>query len=63
MKEDGASAALDARPSIVAGLYDYIIKLIRALKLLMGGGIGQVNSTIIIPVANRLAPAPALPDR
>jgi hypothetical protein len=25
MKEDGASAALDARPLIVAGLYDYIM--------------------------------------
>jgi hypothetical protein len=63
MKEDGASAALDARPLIVAGFYDYIIELIRAFKLLMGGGVGQVNSAVIVSVANRLAPAPALSDR
>jgi hypothetical protein len=47
----------------MAGLYDDIIKLIGAFKLLMGGCIGQIHPAIIVSVAYGFAPTPTLPDR
>ena len=63
MKEDGASAALDARPLIVVGLNHNIIEVVGTLEVFVCGCIGQIHPAVIVSVANRLAPAPALSDR
>lgn len=63
MEENSASPALNSGPLIMAGLYDDIIKLIGAFKLLMGGCIGQIHPAIIVSVAYGFAPTPTLPDR
>jgi hypothetical protein len=63
MKKDGATATLDARLLIVAGLHHNIVEMIGAFEIFVGGGIGQVYLAVIISVAYGFAPAPAPPDR
>jgi len=63
MKENGAAAALDAGPLVVAGLHHNIIEMIGTFQILVGRGIGQIHAAIIVPVACRFTPAPAAADR
>ena len=63
MKENSASQTLNSRLLIVAGLHNNIIEIIGAFEVFVGGGVGQIHPAVIVPVANRFAPAPALPDR
>ena len=63
MEENGAAAALDAGPLIVAGLNHNIIEMVGTLQILMGRGIGQFHPAIVISVTYRFTPAPATPDR
>ena len=63
VKENGAAAALDAGPLVVAGLHHNIIEMVGTFQILVGRGIGQIHPAIIVPVACRFAPAPAAPNR
>ncbi len=63
MKEDSASAALDSRLLIVAGLYHNIVEVVGAFEIFVSGRIGQIYPAIIISVAYGFAPAPTILDR
>ena len=63
MKEDSASAALNSRPLIVAGFHHNVIEAVGTFEIFRSRRVWQFHLAIVVPVANVLAPAPALPDR
>jgi len=63
MKENSAAPALDAGPLVVTGLHHDIIEMVGTFQVLVGRGIGQIHTAIIVPVACLFAPTPAAPNR
>ena len=62
VEKDGTTAALNAGALVVAGFNDNVVEVVSSPQLLVGGRVGHVNHTVVVPVPCRFTPAPALPE-
>lgn len=63
MEKDGASQALYAGAEVVARHYNNVVKIIVAAKIFMRRSVGERDPTIVVSIANMLAPAPLRSQR